>query len=114
MIEEKRITTPKELKQYVGKLIVCHYGWSINHTESLRILDKIEKSENKTSLMGCQIYGKFILRKKMNDQYDDYFCAHKSSLYSDCVDYVRLPTTEEKHIFMERYNKIRLELLKEL
>ena len=116
MIEEKRITTPQELQKYVGKLTVTHYSYSDNFTESFRILTSVKNSrdedikEDRPSLDKCRVYGKFILRRKMRGgTLEGYFCAETRPLYSNNVDYVRLPTTKEKHEFMERLIKYNLE-----
>lgn len=121
MIEEKKITTSQELQKYVGKLIVTHYSRSSSFTESFRILTSVKDSRNedikedKLSLNECRVYGKFILRRKiMGRTLEDYFCSATRPLYADNVDYVRLPTTKEKHEFMERYNKYRMKNLRNL
>ena len=111
------ITTPQELKKYIGKLVVTHYGGVYsNFEESLRVLHSIkdrdgnELKESNTSLNYCHVYGQFILRRKNSDKtFESYFCTTTRPLYSDNVDYVRLPTTEEKHEFMERLTKYNLE-----
>ena len=116
MIEEKRITTPQELQKYVGKLIVTHYTYNGNFIESFRILTNVKNSrdedikEDRPSLDGCRVYGKFILRRKIiSGTLEGYFCSETKPLYSNNVDYVRLPTTKEKHEFMERFIKYNLE-----
>jgi hypothetical protein len=108
MIEEKIITTPQELEKYVGKLIVTHYGSWGSFSKSLRILDRISNYKDKTSLIGCQIYGRYILRVKKDGTLENYFCCKEVSLYASNVEYVTLPTTEEKHLFMEKYLPIKL------
>lgn len=108
MIEEKRITTPQELQKYVGKLIVTHYASWGSYSKSIRILAKIEDTKDKTSLLGCRIFGKYILRFKRNGIAEPIFCCKEGSLYASNVEYVTLPTTEEKHLFMEKYLPIKL------
>ena len=108
MIEEKIITTPQELQKYVGKLIVTHYGSWGSFSKSLRILAKIEDTKDKTSLLGCRIFGKYILRFKRNGIAEPTFSCGECSLYASNVEYVTLPTTEEKHLFMEKYLPIKL------
>lgn len=102
MIEEKIITTPQELEKYVGKLIVTHYNWG-SYSKSIRILAKIEGTKDKTSLLGCRIFGKYILKFKRNGIAEPTFSCEECSLYAINVEYVTLPTTEEKHLFMEKY-----------
>ena len=109
MIEEKRITTPQELEKYVGKLIVTHYGSWGSYSKSIRILAKIEGTKDKTSLLGCRIFGKYILRFKRNGIAEPIFSCRECSLYASNVEYVTLPTTEEKHLFMEKYLPIKME-----
>ena len=118
MIEEKRITTPQELKKYIGKLVITHYTYNGNFIESFRILTSIKDSrdedikEDRPSLDECRVYGKFILRRKIKGKggtLEGYFCAETRPLYSNNLDYVRLPTTKEKHEFMERLIKYNLE-----
>ena len=103
MIEEKRITSPKELEKYIGKLIVCHYNSWSTHSKSLRILERVHNTQNSPMLNGCKIYGKYILRFGRNGRMDSTFCCQECSLYASNVEYVTLPTTEEKHLFMEKY-----------
>lgn len=107
--EEKKITSPQELEKYIGKLVVTHYdGNNYEHSASMRILSKIENTQGKTNLKGCHIYGKFILGINYNNTIDKYFINYTHALYSSRIDYVRLPTTKEKHKFMELYTQFNM------
>lgn len=100
------ITTVDELKNYIGKLVVTHYSIPYDSKrESIRILTKISGINGKIYLKNCHIYGKFILMIRDNGRIDKYFNCHNHALYSSNIDYVRLPTIEEKHKFMELYSK---------
>ena len=105
-----KITTAEELLKYKGKLVVTHYRSILfGSTHSLRILTDIKSSEGKETLIGCHVYGKYILKIKENGTHEGYFLCREDSKYSSEVQYVTLPTTEEKHMFMELYTKKKLE-----
>lgn len=102
------ITTIDELKKYEGKLIVTHYEHpKFGYTHSLRILTNIV-SKDRDSLLGCKIYGKYILKIDKHGSIEDYFTSRENPMYASDVDYARLPTIEEKHMFMEKYTKVLL------
>ena len=110
MDENHKITTVEELLKYKGKIIVTHYKYThFGYTSSLRILTDIKHSEGRQTLMGCHVYGKYILKIKENGTHMGHFLCEEDSKYSSEVEYVTLPTTEEKHMFMELYTKRKLE-----
>ena len=116
------ITTVEELEKYIGKLIVTEIGKAQGDgaTHSLRILTKIicphfyDQSMNygDKPLMPLKIYGKHVMRLDENGKFASSFgfkrFASESQTYTSSTIYARLPTTEEKHLYMEQLAKAKL------
>ena len=117
-----KITTVKELEKYIGKLIVTKIGKAQGDgaTHSLRILTRIYcphfydqsmQYEDKP-LMPYKIYGKHVMRLDENGKFVSSFgferFASEFQTYTSSTIYARLPTTEEKHLYMEQLAKAKL------
>lgn len=116
-----KITTVEELEKYIGKLIVTKIGKAQGDgaTHSLRILTKIyycphlyDTNYEDKPLMPYKIYGKHVIRLDENGKFVSSFgfkrFASEFQTYTSSTIYARLPTTEEKHLYMEQLAKAKL------